>query len=243
MPQQNDEYAFLSAEEAKLKAEGREPHFIPRPDETEEDAELNAAEGESLLRMIQEAAGSTAIIAEDLGVVPEYVPPLLEKLGVPGFSIPQFTVDKETREYIPKEEMPLLSIATWGTHDHAPLVTWYTDLTRRWKGPNGHDAWLDLQRLMRFLGEDPDKEPPVFLDEKLHETFLRVLLECRCCWTIFMITDLLGVDWRFNAPGTATDDNWSVRLDKPLAEYLKDPMIGPRFKFLREEIVKDKRAP
>lgn len=243
MPQQNDEYAFLSPDEAKLKADGREPHFIPRPDETEEDAALNCAEGEALLRMIQEAAGSTAIIAEDLGVVPEYVPPLLEKLGIPGFAIPQFMVDEETREYIPKDEMPELSVATWGTHDHAPLVTWYTDLTRRWRGPNGHEAWLDLQRLMRFLGEDPDKEPPVFLNEQLQETFLRVLLECRSCWTIFTITDILGVDWRFNAPGTATDDNWSVRLDKPLAQYLKDPVFGPRFKFLAEEIAKTKRAP
>ena len=243
MPQQNDEYAFLTPEEAKLKAEGREPHFIPRPDETEEDSSLNCAEGEALLRMIQEAAGPTAIIAEDLGVVPDYVPPLLEKLGIPGFSIPQFLTDKETHEYIPKDEMPLLSIATWGTHDHAPLVTWYTDLTRRWKGPNGHDAWLELQRLMRFLGEDPEKEPPVFLDAKLNETFLRVLVECRSCWTIFMITDLLGVDWRFNAPGTATDDNWSVRLEKPLAEYLKDPLIGERFAFLRDQIAKNKRTP
>jgi 4-alpha-glucanotransferase len=243
MPQQNDEYAFLTADEAKLKADGREPHFIPRPDETEEDAALNAAEGEALLRMIQEAAGPTAIIAEDLGVVPDYVPPLLEKLGVPGFAIPQFMVDEETREFVPKDEMPLLSVATWGTHDHPPLVTWYTDLTRRWKGPNGHDAWLELQRLMRFLGEDAEKEPPVFVDEKLHEAFLRVLLECRSCWTIFTITDLIGVDWRFNAPGTATDDNWSVRLDKPLAEYLKDPVVGPRFQFLREQVGKTRRLP
>src|SRR6202522_2412045 len=128
MPQQDDEFAHLSKEDAKLKAAGREPHFIPRPDETEEDAALNCAEGEALLRMIQEAAGPTAVIAEDLGVVPKYVPPLLEKLGIPGFSIPQFTVDEETREYIPRDEMPLLSIATWGTHDHPPLVPWYTDL-------------------------------------------------------------------------------------------------------------------
>jgi 4-alpha-glucanotransferase len=96
---------------------------------------------------------------------------------------------------------------------------------------------------MRFLGEDPEKEPPVFLDEKLQESFLRVLIECRSCWTIFIITDLLGVDWRFNAPGTATDDNWSVRLDRPLPEYLKDPVIGPRFQFMRDQIAKTKRQP
>jgi 4-alpha-glucanotransferase len=97
MPQQNEEYAYLSADDAKLKAGGREPHFIPRPDETDEDAALNCAEGEALLRMIQEAAGSTSIVAEDLGVVPKYVPPLLEKIGMPGFFIPHFIVNPETR--------------------------------------------------------------------------------------------------------------------------------------------------
>ena len=242
MPQQDAEYTFLSPEEAKLKAGGREPHFIPRPDTTEEDAALNCAEGEALLRMIQEASGTTSLIAEDLGLVPKYVPPLLEKLGIPGFAIPQFIVDTETREFIPKEEMSELSIATWGTHDHAPLVTWYQELTRRWRGPNGHEAWLDLQRLMRFLGAD-ENEPPVFLTEPLHEAFLRALLECKSCWTIFTISDLLAVDWQFNKPGTANDDNWSQRLDRPLAAYLKDPVIGPKFKFLRDEIVNSKRAP
>jgi 4-alpha-glucanotransferase len=242
MPQQDDEYAHLSPEEAKLKAGGREPHFIPRPDETEEDAALNCGEGEAFLRMIQDAAGSTAVIAEDLGVVPKYVPPLLEKLGIPGFAIPQFIVDPETREYIPKDQMPELSIATWGTHDHAPLVTWYQDLTRRWRGPDGHEAWLELQRLMRFLGAD-DNEPPVFLTEQLHEAFIRTLLEARSCWTIFIISDIFGVDWRFNAPGTATDDNWSQRLDRPLAAYRDDPVIGPKLRFLRDEIVYTQRVP
>jgi 4-alpha-glucanotransferase len=170
------------------------------------------------------------------------VPALLAKLGIPGFSIPQFLVDPKTREYIPKNEMPDLAIATWGTHDHAPLVSWYQELTRRWKGPEGHGAWLDLQRLMRFLGED-ENEPPEFLTEKLHKAFIRSLLECKSCWTIFVISDIFGVDWQFNKPGTATDDNWSQRLDRPLAAYLEDPMIGPKLKFLREEIIDTKREP
>jgi 4-alpha-glucanotransferase len=243
MPQQNDEYTFLSAEEAKVKADGREPHFIPRPDETEEDALLNCAEGEALLHMIQEAAGPTAIIAEDLGMVPKYVPGLLEKMGIPGFAIPQFLIDKVTREYLPKDKMPLLGVTTWGTHDHSPLVSWYEELTQRWRGPNGHDAWLDLQRLMRFLGEPDNVEPPDKIDERMLDVFLRALLESRSCWAIFVISDVLGVDWRFNAPGTATDDNWSVRLDRPLPDYANDPVIGPRFKFLAEQITKTDREP
>ncbi len=242
MPQQNAEYAYLTPEEAKLKANGREPHFIPRPDTTEEDAALNCAEGEALLRMIQETAGQTAIIAEDLGMVPKYVPALLKKLGIPGFNIPQFLVDPETREYTPKDEMTELSITTWGTHDHAPLVTWYQDLTRRWRGPDGHEAWLELQRLMRFLGED-ENDPPVFLTEKLHKAFIRTLLQSKPCWAIFVISDILGVDWQFNRPGTSTDDNWSQRLDRPLEAYLDDPVLGPKLQFLREEIAKTYRLP
>jgi len=243
LPQQNAEYAKLNPEEAKEKASGRVPHFIPRPDEPEENAEKNCAEGEALLRIIQEAAGKTAVVAEDLGVVPKYVPKLLQKLGIPGFAIPQFIVDPETREYIPKDKMPELSIATWGTHDHAPLLTWYQDLTRRWKGPNGHEAWLHLQRLMRFLGENEKEEPPFLLTEKIHETFIRVLLESKSCWTIFVISDILGVDWQFNKPGTANDDNWSRRLDRPLAAYLSDPIMGPKFKYLREQVIKTQRVP
>jgi 4-alpha-glucanotransferase len=242
MPQQNNDYVGLSKDEAKLKAGGREPHFIPRPDETEEDAALNCAEGEALLRMIQDAAGPTAIIAEDLGVVPKYVPALLKKLGIPGFFIPQFLVDPESRVYIPKEEMPDLAITTWGTHDHAPLVGWYQELTKRWKGPEGHEAWLDLQRLMRFLGED-ENEPPEFLTEKLHKAFIRALLESKSAWTIFVVSDMFGVDWQFNKPGTATDDNWSQRLDRPLAAYLDDAVIGPKLKMLREEILNTHRLP
>jgi len=85
MPQENPAFADLTEEGAKEMTGGRLPHFIPRPDEPEENAELNCAEGEALMLMIQEAAGTSAVVAEDLGVVPKYVPALLKKLGVPGF--------------------------------------------------------------------------------------------------------------------------------------------------------------
>jgi 4-alpha-glucanotransferase len=242
LPQQNDEYLHLSQEQAKEKASGREPHFIPRADEPAENAQLNCDEGEALLRMIQEAAGATAIVAEDLGMVPKYVPALLQKLRIPGFAIPQFFTDPETRQLVPKGLMPEISVATWGTHDHAPLVAWYQDLTRRWRGPDGHEAWLELQRLMHFLGEN-ENEPPDHMTEKLHEAFMRTLLEAQSCWTILVISDVLGVDVRFNLPGTASDDNWSQRLDRPLHSYSEDPAMGPKLRFLRETIVQTGREP
>ncbi len=241
-PQRNDEFSPLTLAEAKERCGGREPHFIPRPDEPEENAQKNCADGEAFLKMIQEAAGSTGVVAEDLGMTPKYVPKLLTKMGIPGFLIPHFSVDPELREYVRKGDFREISIATWGTHDHQPLIAWYHDLTRRWKGPDGHEAWLELQRLMRFLGED-EHNPPDHLTEKLHEAMMRTLLEARSCWTIFTISDVFAMDLRFNQPGTATDDNWSVRLDRPLAEYDKDPAIGPKLKFLTAEIEKSGRVP
>jgi 4-alpha-glucanotransferase len=242
LPQQNGEYVHLPLEEAKEKAGGRLPQFLPHPDEPEEMAALNAREGEALLRMIQEAAGETGVVAEDLGVVPKYVPGILQKLRIPGFAIPQFFVDPETRQLIPKGLMPEISVATWGTHDHAPLVTWYNELTRNWKGPNGHEPWLELQRLMHFLGEN-EHEPPERFNQKLHEAFLRTLLEAKSCWTILVMSDVLGTETRFNLPGTASDANWSQRLDRSLSAFVADPAIAPKFAFLREEIVKSGRAP
>jgi 4-alpha-glucanotransferase len=241
-PQRDHEFTSLTLTEAKEKTGGREPHFMPRPDEPSELGEQNCAEGEVLLRMIQQAAGSATVVAEDLGMVPKYVPKLLQKLGIPGFSIPHFSVDPELREYIRKGDFPEIGIATWGSHDHAPLIAWYHDLTRRWRGPDGHEAWLELQRLMRFLGEN-EHEPPDTMNEKLHEAFLRTLLEARSCWTIFTIADIFGLDLRFNQPGTATDDNWSQRLDRPLAAYDKDPALSGKLRFLREEIEKTGRVP
>jgi 4-alpha-glucanotransferase len=241
-PQRNDEFSPLTLAEAKERAGGREPHFIPRPDEPEENAEKNCADGEAFLTMIQAAAGKSTVIAEDLGMVPKYVPKLLTKMGIPGFVIPHFSVDPELREYIRKGDFREISITTWGTHDHSPLIAWYHDLTRRWRGSDGHEAWLELQRLMRFLDED-ENNPPDTLNEKLHEAMMRTLLEARSCWTIFTISDVFGLDLRFNQPGTANDDNWSVRLDRPLTDYVKDPVIGPKLKFLAAEIEKSGRAP
>ena len=128
-------------------------------------------EGEALLKMIQDAAGNSTVIAEDLGMTPKYVPKLLTKLGIPGFLIPHFSVDPELREYVRKGDFREVSIATWGTHDHQPLVEWYHDLTRRWKGPEGHEAWLELQRLMRFLGEDETPQSAII---RKHEGTVRI---------------------------------------------------------------------
>ncbi len=69
---------------------GRAPHFVPRDDDTPEHREANKREGEEYLRVVLDEAGAARVAGEDLGVVPDYVRPSLQSLGIAGFKIPQW---------------------------------------------------------------------------------------------------------------------------------------------------------
>lgn len=242
LPKDNANFVDLTLEQAKEVTDGRLPQFVPAPDKPEENAAINEAQGDELLRMMLDAAGDVGIVAEDLGVVPEYVRPLLQKLGIPGFVIPIFErISDENREFKPLEIYPPLALATYGTHDHAPLISYYEDLVKRWHGRDGHDAWLDVQRLMRWLKLD-DTNPPKTWNDTLHSVFIQRLLESPCCMAVFMVTDLLGTVQRFNLPGSCNESNWSQRLDMTLAEYARDPFYSPRLVAMRELIQKTGRS-
>ena len=71
---------------------GRAPHFVPRDDNTPEHREANKHEGEEYLRIIMDEAGAARVAGEDLGVVPDYVRPSLQSLGIAGFKIPQWEI-------------------------------------------------------------------------------------------------------------------------------------------------------
>ena len=242
IPERNGEFIDLTPKEAAVLTGGRLPQFLPRGDEEPEDAALNEKDGEAILKVLMDAAGPAAIVAEDLGIVPDYVRPLLLKLGIPGFAIPIFERIEATREFKPKETLPELSLATYGTHDHEPIAKFYEDLVAWWHGPQGSLGWLEVQRLMRFLSLD-DKNPPLKFTDQLHFVFLQRLLETPCWLAIFMITDLLGTKQRFNEPGVSGDYNWSQRLDRKIMDYQSEPPYASKIKKFADLIEKTKRSP
>lgn len=68
-PERNAEFLPCNETEAADKTGGRLPGFKQFPDDTSEHKAANQAQGEELLRMIQEAAGDTCVIAEDLSMI------------------------------------------------------------------------------------------------------------------------------------------------------------------------------
>jgi 4-alpha-glucanotransferase len=241
-PDQNHRFVDLSESEAASITGGRLPRFIPGDDTTEQSALRNCQEGARLLNVILEAAADAFVLAEDLGIVPDYVRPTLKKLGIPGFSIPIYEREEADRSFVSKDKLPALSLCTYGTHDNDPLASYYEGLVRWWHGDDGHQGWLETQRLMRFLGLD-ENHPPTTYTNELAQAFFHALLSSPCWLTVLMITDLIGTRQRFNLPGTSSASNWSQRLEKSLVEYAGDKQYAEKFNYLRQLVIQTKRQP
>ncbi|MBV9657872.1 MAG: 4-alpha-glucanotransferase [Verrucomicrobia bacterium] len=228
-PERNAEFLPLTPAQAQEKTGGRLPGFQPRADDTYEHAEANRREGEEYLKMVLAAAGDTALIGEDLGTVPDYVRPSLTALGIAGFKIPIWEPDPATnyQRLIRPEHYAPLSVATFGTHDHEPLVVYWRQHARVLSGEIAGDRgeaqreldkladWADLPRETRTFEFSPD----------VHAHLLHALFRTRSWLAVVMITDLLGTPDRFNVPGTAATSNWSRRLARTVAELRADPPV------------------
>ena len=242
LPELNSEFLGLTEKEATERCDGRTPQFLPRPDDSESNAEENCKDGEHILKVLQDASGDAGVVAEDLGIVPSYVVPLEKKLGIAGFTIPIFERDKETGEYFAKEDLNPLSLATYGTHDHPPIHSFYNGLIEMSNGSESEKGHKELQQLMQFLGRDPENPPKEF-DEELLVSFMKALLESPCWLTVMMITDLLGTTQRFNEPGLAADGNWSQRMLEPIGSYISDPAYANKIETFAALIEQTDRVP
>jgi 4-alpha-glucanotransferase len=223
-PDRNPEFLPLTEAEAAAKTGGRLPGFKQFPDDTVEHKAANQAQGEELLRVVLEGSGETTVVAEDLGVVPEYVPPTLMKLSTPGFRIPTLFRDPDGRYSDPKK-YPRLSLVQPATHDHPPLAAAWAEC---WQNINaGKDVEInrrELRLMMEFAGLK-NAEPPRDFTDELHEAFTRAVLQSPSWLAIFQITDVFGMTARFNTPGSVAESNWSYRLPNTVKELDEDPVL------------------
>jgi 4-alpha-glucanotransferase len=211
-PKMNDEFMLLTQEEALKKTEGILPHFVDYADDTPEHASYNKERGSRLLSIFQQEAGKYQLIAEDLGEVPPYVPDVLKKLEIPGFKIPLWIRDKENK-MIPARDYPIISVATYATHDHHPFrkqwEMWQHDI--REKKSLAPGAEKTIRELLFFI-DLPDLDSLTPYEGKIHQALLKTLYESGSWLVIVMITDLLGLKQIFNNPGNLTSSNWVARI-------------------------------
>jgi 4-alpha-glucanotransferase len=236
-PSRNAEFFPLTQEQMLEKTGGRAPHFAPRDDETPENCQANRREGEEYLRVVLTESGSTRIVGEDLGTVPNYVRPSLRSLGIAGFKIPQWEVyDGQVAR---GEDYERLCVATYATHDHKPVRELWADAHDP-AAPTREQAADDLRKIAQFAGMEP-REGLEF-DRDFYPAIMRALFNSNAWMAIVMITDLLARRDRFNVPGTAGEGNWTRRLPKTVGQMRASRGVRSRLKLIRDLLDNTGRA-
>ena len=245
-PVRNEEFFPLDEEAAAARCDGRRPGFRPRPDDNDENSQANRTDGEQYLRILQEAAAGAAIIAEDLGVVPDYVRPSLAELGIAGMKVPQWEFEGEVIR--PGKDYPEESFATYATHDHSPMKAQWSEQLAIFGDESlrdTHQQWEARQFLFGlclFAGiEIENDQPPEFTDE-IRDRILRALFDSRSNYAGVMISDLFGLTERINVPGVLDGSNWAWRMEPTVEDLSRNRFWKDKTDAAKKGLIESGRA-
>jgi glycogen operon protein len=176
-------------------ADGKSRGFTPY----REPAQLQL--GETLLHIMSRWA---EVVAEDLGMVPPFLRPSLERLAIPGYRVLRW--EKEADRYRDPQTWPTASVATVATHDTESMADWYDGLSV--------EERTALQKLPGLSELDP-KRP---FDERARDRLLAALYKTPSTLALIQFQDAMGTRERINIPGTMDPANWTFRADKAVDE-------------------------
>jgi 4-alpha-glucanotransferase len=175
--------------------------------------------GERLLPILAEGA---EVVAEDLGMVPDFLRPSLTKLGIPGYKVMRWEKE-EDGSFRDPAEYPPLSVATNGTHDITTNAEWWDTLE-----PEEKKALLAVPGLTHLTADQP-------FDEAVRDALLRVVWQSPAALVLVPFQDALGSRERVNVPGTVAETNWSYRTAMDLTALEADGATVDRLRRLSEE--------
>jgi 4-alpha-glucanotransferase len=150
---------------------------------------------------------ASAIIAEDLGVIPRFVHKVLEELQLPGYKVMRWA--REDGVYQHPHQYPVESLVTTGTHDTETMREWWANC-QHWEREAACRTFPELHRF---------QPPPAEFTPELHDALLRAALGASSALCVLPWQDVFGEAERVNLPGTMSDKNWSYRM-KPEVEDL-----------------------
>ena len=187
--------------------DGRRASFSP----SDEEAQIRL--GETLLTIM---SGFGQVIAEDLGAVPDFLPPSLARLKVPGYRVLRWekieTWRNGHKEILVRDpaSWPVISVATSGTHDTETQAEWWNNIS-----PEERRAFIALPAMQ---GLDPHQD----FDLRIRDGLLQTLYASRSQLCLLPFQDLMGSRERVNVPGTVNDGNWTYRMPMDLDDLRAD---------------------
>jgi 4-alpha-glucanotransferase len=185
-------------------------------------------QGESILRLLGKARAH--IIAEDLGIVPDFVRDSLARLRIPGLKVLRWERlwDEPDQPFRDPVDYPRASVAMSGTHDTETIAEW-------WDSAEQEERQLCADvPTMRAAGLTAEPFSPLVRD-----ALLRSLFAASSELLLVPMQDVFGWRERINIPGRI-DGNWTWRLPWPVEDLLTEPVALERANFLRSLRVRRK---
>ncbi len=181
--------------------DGSAPYFMPAHEDQQRWL------GEMVLEVFRSAGA--AIIAEDLGTIPDFVRESLDRLDVPGYRVLRWERDWKTpgQPFRDPSSYPQVSLATTGTHDTDMLASWWdaAELDER-------AAVLALPALAAG-GFTPDQP----FTDGLRDAIIDLLMHAASDLVILPLQDVFGWRDRINVPASVGEQNWTwvspIRVD------------------------------
>jgi 4-alpha-glucanotransferase len=136
--------------------------------------------------------------------------------------------ENDDGHYRDPKAYPEESVATWSTHDTAPIVSWWDELPARDRQELARVASIDAR-----VAADP---------EARWLPLLKTLFDSASELTLVLPQEILGESVRINTPGTVDATNWTYRLPRPVEELAADPAVATRMTALREAVRESGRS-
>ena len=176
--------------------------------------------GERVLQVFREAGAE--IIAEDLGLVPDFVRESLARQSVPGCKVLRWERQwrVEQQPFQDPADYPAVAVAVSGTHDTEPMAVW-------WDGAPAEEraAVLAIPSVRARLTDD-DRARAVGapgLPDPVRDVLVETLFASGADLLILPMQDVFGWRDRINQPATISVSNWTWRLPWPVDRMLTEP--------------------
>jgi len=173
------------------------------------------------------AATDLLTCGEDLGMVPDLVPRLMNEMGLLSLEIER--MPKRLGAWISDPaEAPYLSVVSPGTHDTSPLRMWWEE-----------DERLTLRYWTEALGREGD--PPATATPEVCEAVVRRQLASPAMLCIIPLADLLAIDGELRRPDAHAErindpadrhNRWRYRLHLTIDELAAADDLNARVRDL-----------
>ncbi|GAB5550763.1 MAG: 4-alpha-glucanotransferase [Saprospiraceae bacterium] len=163
-------------------------------------------------------ATNMLICGEDLGMVPECVPGVMEDQNILTLEIQRMSKNPNT-EFLAANDIPYLSVVSPSTHDMSPIRLWWEEST-----------WEQIQRFyeqeLKMIGDHPFYCEPYIAQAIIHQH-----LSWPSMWAVFPLQDLLAMDGRLrrkdpseeriNVPANP-NHYWRYRMHLSIEDLMKE---------------------